>query len=576
MATLARLAFSGIRSRLLASILTIVLAGTAAATVVLALQIGQTNRDPWQRTFDAAHGAHVLVGVPTEDRARALASLDGVGEAAEPVAETTLDLDTAGGPVKLFVDGLSAPPTVNAPVATAGVVDPGNGIVLERSLAAALGLSVGSEVKVGGQDLPVVGTAILPSQPRYPRSNPGLSWVSRPTLERLAPERDQWRWTEALRLSDPGSARVVADAAVAGSADASVLTWQEQRDSALQEAAPLQLVLTMYAMVLLAVVLAVVAMLAGARALQQHREIGLLKAVGLTPGQVTAVFVIESAMLGVVASVLGFAAGTFLAPRLSATAQSSLLGSPNLAVDPWALPVAAVPVVLVLILGSWVSTRRRTQYSVLRAIETGRAAPPSRSWLGFVLRGLPLTAPLVVGTRTLLAGRGRAVLVASTICLTGAAGVFALSMRASLATLPVGRPTDVPVELPVLVYTLDVVLLVISITALLAIALLSLRERLRDFAVLKTIGLTPREVAATLVWPYAALALVAGVLSVPAGIALYLGAYAAAGGDGDPTIARWPTLVLVPIATVALVLVATGAPARLATRLPAAAALRAE
>jgi putative ABC transport system permease protein len=130
--------------------------------------------------------------------------------------------------------------------------------------------------------------------------------------------------------------------------------------------------------------------------------------------------------------------------------------------------------------------------------------------------------------------------------------------------------------LPVLVYTLDVVLLVISITALLAIALLSLRERLRDFAVLKTIGLTPREVAATLVWPYAALALVAGVLSVPAGIALYLGAYAAAGGDGDPTIARWPTLVLVPIATVALVLVATGAPAGLATRLPAATALRAE
>src|SRR4029450_8280449 len=67
-ATLLRLAFSGIRSRLLASSLTILLAAAAAATLVLALQVGDTSRDPWQRTFDAAHGAHVLALLPTEDQ----------------------------------------------------------------------------------------------------------------------------------------------------------------------------------------------------------------------------------------------------------------------------------------------------------------------------------------------------------------------------------------------------------------------------------------------------------------------------------------------------------------------------
>ena len=154
--------------------------------------------------------------------------------------------------------------------------------------------------------------------------------------------------------------------------------------------------------------------------------------------------------------------------------------------------------------------------------------------------------------------------------------VFALSMQATLAQLPAGRPSDVPAELPIAVYTLDAVLLLIAFASLLAVVMLSLRERLHDLAVLKTLGLTPRQVAATVASPYTALALVSGVLAVPAGIALYLGAYRAAGGDDDPAIAAWPWLVVVPIATALLVLVTVGGPAALATRTPAAVALRAE
>ncbi len=59
-ALLFRLAFAGIRSRLLASALTVAIAGAAAATIVLALEVRSSGRDPWQQTFDAANGAHVL------------------------------------------------------------------------------------------------------------------------------------------------------------------------------------------------------------------------------------------------------------------------------------------------------------------------------------------------------------------------------------------------------------------------------------------------------------------------------------------------------------------------------------
>jgi putative ABC transport system permease protein len=111
---------------------------------------------------------------------------------------------------------------------------------------------------------------------------------------------------------------------------------------------------------------------------------------------------------------------------------------------------------------------------------------------------------------------------------------------------------------------------------LVAIALLSVGERLRGFGILKTVGLTPRQVAVTLVSPFGVLAGVAGVLSVPAGLALYAAAYAAAGGEGDPVVARWSWLFLVPIGTVLLVLIAAAAPARFATRSPAVGALRFE
>ena len=48
---LVRLAFAGIRSRLLASLLTIAISATAVATIVLALEVRSAGNDPWQRTF---------------------------------------------------------------------------------------------------------------------------------------------------------------------------------------------------------------------------------------------------------------------------------------------------------------------------------------------------------------------------------------------------------------------------------------------------------------------------------------------------------------------------------------------
>jgi putative ABC transport system permease protein len=150
-------------------------------------------------------------------------------------------------------------------------------------------------------------------------------------------------------------------------------------------------------------------------------------------------------------------------------------------------------------------------------------------------------------------------------------------MQASLNAIPTGEPTDVPGSLPALVYTLDVLLLMIASMSLIAVALLSIRERVREFGVLKALGFTPSQITMGLTSSHALLALLAGILAIPAGIGLYVAVFALAGGSSeDRVIAPGSWLILVVLGLVAVTIAAVGLPARLATQVGVAQALRYE
>ncbi len=473
------------------------------------------------------------------------------------------------------------------PVLTAGSQLREGGVVLERSLARARGIEVGATLELtterGSFDLPVLGTAVVPSQPRYPRRNPGLAWITRATLERIEPDRtrlalDRGASTrESLRgcgVYRAGGA--VVPAATLQSGALYLESWQDQRANALADAQPIELIVTTYTILLLIVAFVVVGILVGARASAQHREIGLLKVAGFTPRQVGAVFALESAALGVVAAALGFTLGMLLAPRLAAPSAETLIGSPTIAANPWHILVASCVVIPVLLAGTLVSTRRSTRYTALEAIRAGSSSPPTSRLARAVTRSfLPLTTRL--GIKDLLARRRRALFLAAAIALTGAVVAVALSVKATLDARTAGEVSDVPDELPLLIYTLDAALLLITATTLVAVTLLSVRERIRDYGVLKAVGLTPTQITSTLVSANAALAVFASLLAIPLGVGLFLALVKAASGTTeDAVLAPWWSLALIPVGAVVVVVAATSLPARLATRIRTADALRYE
>ena len=254
-------------------------------------------------------------------------------------------------------------------------------------------------------------------------------------------------------------------------------------------------------------------------------------------------------------------------------------------------------VALVSLVPTWLAARRSTTTALAGARPRVR---PSR--LGAAATRLRLPVPVALGVKDAFARRGRALLTASSLVLSVVVVVAALSMeasfaledaqsRASIAELRSELPALGPgpawdvfedqsaerAQFRLIVYGLNGVLLLIALANLLTTALLSVRERVRDLGILKAVGLTPREVGATVMSAHGLLGAVAAAVGVPLGVGFFLGVYRLANGSlDDVAVPPWWQLVLILPAAVLLVALVAGVPARLAARIRVVDALRYE
>jgi putative ABC transport system permease protein len=577
----------------------------ATTTLTLGLALHGVTSHPYQQTRAATAGPDVVAqfgGVPgnigpgnTGQQARALARAAGVTGYSGPYPIVAAALRTHGITVVAEAEGRDqAPARVDQPELTQGSwVSPG-AVVLERTFAGVLGVRAGDSITLDGRRFRVAGTAVTAAVPPYPNvcetgcdlnggpgpgqyagRGPGLIWVIQADARRLATAATPPNYVMNLKLADPAQAP-----AFAGRFDnnpnstVNLMPWQTIRDADALLVTDEQQVLTVGSWLLGLLAVASVAVFAGGRMAEQTRRVGLLKAVGGTPGLVAAVLLTENLVLALIAAAAGLAAGWLAAPLFTSPG-AGLIGTPDAPSLTLATAKVVVAVALAVALAATlIPALRAARTSTVAALADAARAPRRRGWLIAISARLPV--PLLLGLR--LAGRRprRAVLSAASIAVTVTGIVAVLAFHATAGERRFGGSSGLTD--PVAVRDSQV-LLVITV-ALVALAALNaifttwaaVLEARHSSALTRALGATPQQVSAGFSAAQLLSALPGAIVGVPLGIELFR----AANRAGILTIPPAWWLIAAVLGTLLVVAGLTTIPARIGARRPAAEILQSE
>jgi putative ABC transport system permease protein len=610
-----RLAGRDLRHRPAQAVLLLLAITAATATLTLGLALHGVTSQPYQRTKAATNGPDVVAYLPVLHRpgrvspppaqaAAALTHAAGVTGYSGPYPLVGAIVRAHGRTAAAEAEGRGqAPAPVDQPRLTAGRwVRPG-GVVIERTFADALGVGVGDRVTLNGRSFAVAGVAVTAANPPYPNlcytsgggchasppdqgkysvaSRIGLIWITAPEAGRLATAADPvTSYVLNLKLGDPARAQAFArryDAATPGRhpfGPVSVTAWPgiAAADGLLVQDEQQVLMPGAWVTGLLAV--ASVAVLAGGRMAEHTRRVGLLKAVGSTPGLVAAVLLAQNLLLALAAAAAGLLAGWLAAPLITSPGAGLVgaPGAPSLTLATAALVVAVA--VAVALAATLVPAIRAARTSTVSAL--ANTARPPRRRAALIALSARLPVPLLLGLRLAARRPRRAVLSAASIAVTmaGIVAVLAFHTTARLARFGgsdgLGSPVVSRDEQMLTVLT--VVLITLAVLNAVCTAWATALDARPSAALARALGATPQQASAAVSAAQALAALPGALLGIPLGIGLF----AVANGAGIVTIPPAWWLLAALLGTLAAVAALAAIPARLAARQPAAAILRAE
>lgn len=584
-----RLALRDLRHRPVEAFLVLVAITAATTTLTLGLVLhGASTGQSYEQTRAATAGPDVVAtDVSAASLAGVLAQAKNAGAVATggPYPVASVRMRAHGYTTGVTAEGRDPAlgPVDRPEVVQGSWVQPG-GVVVERSFAVALGVSVGDQVTLNGRTLRVAGIAVTAASPPYPESGfmatpagagdePGLVWVTRADAASLATAAAPLTYTVEVKLADPS-----ATAALAGvnGFTGNWTSWQAIAAEDAKEVANEQLVLSAGSWLLGLLSVASIAVLVRGRLAEQTRRVGLLKAVGGTPGIVTLVLLAEYLMLALAATAAGLVAGGLAAPML--TNFSFFAGLQAVPAEP---PVTAATGALVLaaalavaVLATVLPALRASRTSTVRALADVARTPRRRPRLTALSARLPV--PLLLGLRLAARRPGRSLLSAASVAITVTTLVAVLIYRAShgqpppgVATVANGPPAN-PVSQVMLVLT--IVLVALAVVNAIFTAWATVLDARYPSALARTLGTTPGQVAAAVLASQLLPALPGALVGVPAGVGLY-----AAVSDGSALTmpsAQW-VAAAVAGALLAVTLLAA-IPARLGAHGPVARTLRSE
>jgi putative ABC transport system permease protein len=295
-----------------------------------------------------------------------VAGLPGVAEVAR-VRGALLEIDGD----RDFASGVEPGPvsSVARPDVVTGSLDDldADSLAVSTELATAEGLAVGSTVTVGyaGEERPLRVVATY-TEDAVLQSDATLSLEGFDALG--VPPTDRTVYVVAAPGTDRSALRADLDALVA---DLPTVSVNDQAEFAATQREPIdQLLFIVYALLGLAVVIAVLGIVntLALSVIERVREIGLLRAVGLSRRQLRTMLRLESVAIALLGAVLGIVLGLAFALAL----QRSLVddGIDVLAVPGGQLALFVVVAALVGVLAAVWPGRRAARLDVLRAIGT--------------------------------------------------------------------------------------------------------------------------------------------------------------------------------------------------------------
>ena len=439
-----------------AGITLILLLATAAGT--LALSILVESHAPFDRAFEAANGAHLVIryrGDVDPGRLAATATSPSVTGSAGPWPVIDGALDLAG--YRRIAVRFAGRPRPDASIDAVTInfgrwwQAPGE-VVLGASTARLLGARVGDIVAMmappsspkseadpfgdasrPGRRLTVVGVARSVTAPETP------AWASPDEIAALVPERpaDQemlYRVTSSATAGDLGAATTALGEGLPAGAVLGATTYLELR-AAVDQLADLYVpVLIAFSTFALLTAVFLIANIISGVVLTSYCDIGVMKAVGFTPGQVRVVLAGQVLAPAVVGSVVGVLVGTIASgPIVRDTAESFGLPSAYTASGPVVIVVLGVALATCL-LATVVPAVRAGGISAADAIVRGSS--PSTVAGGTRLRSLGLAFPIGLpgrlGVSASLARPVRTSMMLGALVVGVAATTFALGLNWSL------------------------------------------------------------------------------------------------------------------------------------------------
>ena len=224
------------------------------------------------------------------------------------------------------------------------------------------------------------------------------------------------------------------------------LTMQSQNDTTSSIMEPFVIAFALIGLIM--AVLIVFNVVSGA-VVAQYQRIGVLKSLGMTPGQVITVYLNRVGWPALIGCVIGVALGDLLSvPILTKTAGAYGVGHQSVA--PWVLLVVPLGMLVLTMLSAFGPALQAGRLSATEAIAAGRAPKSGRGYLAHrLLSKISLPRPVTLGLAAPFARPGRTMVTLFAIAFGACAVIFAVGLSSSLDRVQVANSQSNTIQVQV-------------------------------------------------------------------------------------------------------------------------------